>query len=299
MTLTRFVTRVLAGLLGGALLLAPASVPAASAATKNLQVMSWNMCGSQRSTWNCGAYGTPQDKIDVVKYHVDRDYVQAILLQEVCKNDLALLMTTLGAGWSSDFAPYQWSQDGVRWDSRCGDDDGRSDPIGTAVVVKAGMSDARTYAITEPWTGLNDPFHCVTATYWNVRLCSVHLAAKESNPDHPEWEYADDQMVDIKNIVSGFPDVVFGGDFNVQSPDLPGYDRAWVWPADLYYAGEGTSGYQECDQDSQIWERTGRVTHDSNIKIDYIFTSEKRRWCAVADSKFSDHHVMISSIEVG
>ncbi|MEU3827503.1 MULTISPECIES: endonuclease/exonuclease/phosphatase family protein [unclassified Streptomyces] len=289
--------KILSGL--AALLVLGAAAPAASATeSKNLQVMSWNMCGSQRDTWNCAGTGTPDQKTDVVKYHVDHDYVQAALLQEVCEDDLTLLMSKLGPGWSKSFAPYKWSQDGVTWNSRCGNDgpDDRADRIGTAIVIKAGMADAKSYPLTQPWTGLNQPFQCATATWWDVRLCAVHLSRPGVNPDHPDWDYRDDQLKDIKNVTSGFPKVVFGGDFNSQAPDQPGNGDAWIWPADLYSKGPGTPGYTECDQDGA--SRTGRPTHDGGWKIDYVFSSEPRRWCAVADSAFSDHHVMIESVSV-
>ncbi|MEU6843303.1 endonuclease/exonuclease/phosphatase family protein [Streptomyces sp. NPDC046716] len=290
--------RRVAGALSALLLAAVCAAPsaAATAEPKNLQVMSWNMCGSQRDSWNCAGTGTPAQKIGVVKYHVLNNYVQAALLQEVCEDDLAQLMGELGTGWDASFQPYQWSQAGVRWNSRCGNDDGRADRIGTAVVIKAGMADARSHPLTQPWTGLQNPFHCATATYWNVRLCVVHAARLGSNPDHPDWDYRDDQFAEIEGVVRSFPKVVFGGDFNSLSPDDPGNDAAWVWPANLYSKGPGTDGYLECDQAGT--ERVGRPTHDYGAKIDYLFSSEPRRWCAVADSAYSDHHVLIESVSV-
>jgi hypothetical protein len=275
---------------------APAPTPV-SAGPGNLQVMSWNMCGSQRSTWHCDNTGTPEQKIGVVTYHVQNNYVQAALLQEICENDLALLMTRLGTGWSQVFAAYQWSQAGVKSDSRCGNDDGRADRIGTAIVIKAGMSETQRYPTTQPWTGQQRPFHCATATYWGVRLCNAHLSPQGNNPDHPDWEYADDQLAEIRDIVAAFPSVVFGGDFNVQPPDATANPRAWLWPDGLYATGEGGPGYRECDQEGT--SRTGGSTHDGGWKIDYIFSTESRRWCAIGDSRYSDHHVIIYSVLVG
>src|ERR1041384_8373623 len=50
------------GALLGALLLTVAALapaaPATAAEPKNLQVMSWNMCGSQRASWGCAGTGT-------------------------------------------------------------------------------------------------------------------------------------------------------------------------------------------------------------------------------------------------
>lgn len=45
-------------------------------------------------------------------------------------------------------------------------------------------------------------------------------------------------------------------------------------------------------------EEPGRPTHGFGGKIDYLFSSETRRWCVVADSAYSDHHVMIESVGV-
>ncbi|MFJ7062361.1 endonuclease/exonuclease/phosphatase family protein [Streptomyces microflavus] len=215
---------------------------------KNLQVMSWNMCDVPR--WGCTDTGTSAQKAGVAKMHVDNTWVHAVLLQEVCENTLATLMTELGPGWGN------------------------------------------------PWTGLQAPFHCATAPYRdNVRLCNVHASWLGINPEHPTWDYRDDQFVEIKAVVDQFPRTVFGGDFNARSPDVPNNDHAWVWPQGLYSQGPGTDGYQECDRTGT--SRTGRPTHGSGVKIDYVFSSETRRWCAVADTVYSDHHVMIESVAVG
>jgi hypothetical protein len=285
--------RKLAGLMAAALLAALVPASAARAAEpKNLQVMSWNMCGSQNPSWGCATHGGPQDKIDVVKYHVETNFVQAALLQEVCENDLTALMSQLGSGWSKAFQPYQYSSDGVRRNNTCGGT--RTDRIGTAIVIKAGLADARAYEIEQSWTGQARPFHCATATYWGARLCNVHLSPKGNNPDHPDWDYADDQMTDIAAIVAGYPTLVMGGDFNVSPPDKPGNARAWVWRDGPYNAG-----YRECDQEGDV--RDGRPTIGDPVtgtKIDYIFSTETKRWCAVGDSAYSDHNVVIYSVAV-
>ncbi|WP_329156730.1 endonuclease/exonuclease/phosphatase family protein [Streptomyces anulatus] len=270
-----------------------AAPPAVAAEPKNLQVMSWNMCDVPR--WNCTGTGTSAQKAGVVKYHVDNSYVQAALLQEVCENTLATLMTQLGPGWSRTFHPYQWSQNGARHDSPCVE--GAPERVGTAIVVKAGMGNARKIPTTQPWTGLQAPFQCANATYWDVELCNVHASWLGINPDHPDWDYRDDQFAEIKTVVDAFPRTVFGGDFNAQAPDVPNNTSPWVWPQGLYSQGPGTPGYQECDQTGT--SRTGRPTHASGVKIDYLFSTETRRWCVVADSAYSDHHVMIESVAVG
>jgi endonuclease/exonuclease/phosphatase family metal-dependent hydrolase len=284
------------GALLGALLLTVAALapaaPATAAEPKNLQVMSWNMCGSQRASWGCAGTGTPQNKIDVVKHHVAESFVQAALLQEVCENDLTLLMSQLGSGWSKAFQPYQWSEDGVRGNNTCGETGGRQDRIGTAIVIKAGMASPQAYTTTQPWTGQNRPFHCATATYWNIRLCNAHLTPAKGNPNEPTWEYADDQLAEIKRITGGFPNVVIGGDFNVEPPYYAGNARGWLWPAGFYATAAGAAGYAECDRGQD------RDTHDGGWKIDYIFSSETKRWCGVGNSAYSDHHVVLYSIEV-
>ncbi|MEU7113644.1 endonuclease/exonuclease/phosphatase family protein [Streptomyces sp. NPDC046182] len=273
-----------------------ASVAATPPPGTNLQVMSWNMCGVER--WGCTGTGTAAEKADVVKQYVQSHYVQAVLLQEVCTSGLDDLMTKLGAGWSKSFAPYHWSQKGVRTASPCATGAG-SDPndlVGTAIVVKAGLADAQQYPTTQPWTGLNPPFQCATATYFGVRLCNVHVSTKNANPEHPDWDYRDDQLAEIQRVVSGFPKVAFAGDFNASPPDRAGNPDAWIWPAGLYSQGPGTPGYQECDQQGAV--RDGRDTHDGGWKLDYLFSSEARRWCLVADTPRSDHHVLIESVTI-
>ncbi|WP_308369411.1 MULTISPECIES: endonuclease/exonuclease/phosphatase family protein [unclassified Streptomyces] len=262
----------------------------------DLQVMSWNMCGSQRATWHCEGTGTPDQKTSMVTHHVDTNRVQAALLQEVCEDDLTLLMSKLGPDWSKNFEPYQWAQDGKKWPSRCGEDTGRADRIGTAIVVKGQISDARQYPITQPETGQQSPLQCATALAWGVRLCSVHAARVGANPDLPKEDYRDEQFAELKAIVDTFPKTVFGGDFNSLSPDDPNNTAASVWPVGLYSTGPGTPGYQECDQSGT--SRTGRPTHAFGGKIDYIFSSETKRWCTVTDTPYSDHHILIESLSL-
>ncbi|MGI5451282.1 endonuclease/exonuclease/phosphatase family protein [Streptomyces sp. CA-243310] len=261
----------------------------------SLQVLSWNMCGPQRATWNCSGTGTPEDKVGVITRQVAVNRVEAALLQEVCEDDLTLLMSRLGTGWNKTFAPYQWSQEGKKSNSRCGEDTGRADRIGTAIVVKGQISDANTYPLTQPTTGLQSPFQCATATASNTRLCSVHASRRGVNPDHPDWDYRDDQLAEIKAVVNGHPRVVFGGDFNALPPHDPDNTTAWVWPAGLYPNAAGAPGYEECDQNNATG--TTRPTHASGAKIDYIFTSLPKNWCTVTTTPHSDHRVLIESIK--
>ncbi|MEU2655991.1 endonuclease/exonuclease/phosphatase family protein [Streptomyces sp. NPDC007325] len=262
---------------------------------RTLQVMSWNMCGPERASWGCGGTGTPEEKIGVVTGNVTVNRVGAALLQEVCEDDLTLLMTRLGASWNSTFQPYAWSQEGKKTPSRCGEDGtGRPDRIGTAIVAEGPLDDARSYPTTQPVTGLNTPFHCATATAWKVRLCTVHAARLGAEQSQPTWDYRDDQFAQIKAVVDTFPRTVFGGDFNALSPDTPNNTAAWIWPAGLYSTGPDTPGYQECDQTGTA--RTGRPTHKSGVKIDYIFASEQRNWCTVITTPYSDHRVLIESL---
>ncbi|KZV90332.1 hypothetical protein EXIGLDRAFT_770900 [Exidia glandulosa HHB12029] len=268
------------------------TIALALAETRNLQLMSWNICGSQDEDWGCAKFGTTADKIGVVKYHVEENFVNAALLQEICENDLTALVDGLGSGWSAAFRPYQWSQDGVLSNNKCGN--GRTDRIGTAIVVHAGYTAAQLYNTTQPWRGQNRPFHCVTATWWGTRLCVVHLtpAHGNTNPDNYDWEYADDQMKEIKAVVDGYPKVAFGGDFNVQPPYFAGNQRAWLWPSGFYSTGPGVAGYSDCDQGLD------RDTHDGGYKIDFVFSKMEKRWCAVGASAYSDHHVLIYSLAI-
>ncbi|MCX5199353.1 endonuclease/exonuclease/phosphatase family protein [Streptomyces sp. NBC_00249] len=271
-----------------------------------LQVMSWNMCGPQRAAYHCEGTGTPQEKIDVITSQVTVSRVEAVLLQEVCEDDLTLLMTKLGPGWSKTFETYQWlNNDGTKNNSRCGEATGRADRLGTAIVAKGQMSDARPYPTTQPTAGQQTPFHCATASKWGVRLCTVHATRVGANPNDPKADSRGQQFAEIKAIVDTFPRVVFGGDFNARSPDDPKNTAAAVWPAGLYSTGPGTPGYQECDQKGT--SRTGSPTHTTaatatspaiEAKIDYIFSDQPRNWCTVTTTTRSDHRFLIESLTV-
>ncbi|GLY04136.1 MULTISPECIES: endonuclease/exonuclease/phosphatase family protein [Actinoplanes] len=296
--------RKLRAALTGALMMLATLLPvspaaAAAPAGTNLQLMSWNMCGSQRASWNCGAYGTVADKLGVIEDHIAKNYVQALLLQEICEDDLTALMGRLGSVWHKNFAPYYYSNNGVLTNSRCGEDgSSRQDRIGTAIVIGAGLSNPKTLTTTQPWNGQNTVQQCATATYFdNIRLCNLHLARYGVNPDHPTWDYADDQLAEVKAEVDKYDRVAFGGDLNVTPPDWPGNSRAWVWPADLYW--NGTTGYRECDQsDPANPLRTGRSTTVWNVKFDHVFSTEPWRWCAVASTPYSDHAAVIFSMKI-
>ncbi|WP_234382611.1 endonuclease/exonuclease/phosphatase family protein [Streptomyces sp. XY332] len=272
----------------------------------SLQVMSWNMCGPQRSSYHCEGTGTPEDKANVVTTQVAVNRVEAVLLQEVCEDDLTLLMTKLGPGWSKAFDNYQWlNNDGTRKNSRCGEDTGRADRIGTAIVVKGQMTDARTYPTTQPTAGQQTPFHCATASNWDVRLCTVHATRVGANLSNPTQDFRGQQFAEIKTIVDTFPKTVFGGDFNSRSPDDPKNPAPGVWPVGLYSTGPSTPGYQECDQNGT--SRTGRPTHTTaatettpaiEAKLDYIFSNQTRNWCTVTPTIKSDHSIVIESVTI-
>ncbi|GGT34441.1 endonuclease/exonuclease/phosphatase family protein [Streptomyces purpureus] len=307
----------------GAALLPLSATPAASATgmttteVRNLQVMSWNMCGVER--WNCQEQGTAQQKIDVVKYHVEKNYVQAALLQEICKNDADTLLTTLNGvspGWKMSFQPYRWSYtNGTTKLSACktdadGNDIEPGNVAGTAIVVKAGLANPTAYNLPQPRNAVYPPFHCATATWWDVRLCNAHVVTPPK-PTETRPDLRKEQIAEIKRIATSFPKVVLGGDFNTPAPDTLKASEAPVpattvetdagtadiWGEGLYGRGPGTPGLLECDQEGTA--RTGRPTYDGTTKkLDYLFSNQERRWCAVADSAYSDHHVLIKSMAV-
>ncbi|MEU8776889.1 endonuclease/exonuclease/phosphatase family protein [Streptomyces sp. NPDC048606] len=267
-----------------------------------LQVMSWNMCGPRRATYNCDLAVTPEMKVKVVTDQVARNRVEAVLLQEVCEDDLALLMTRLGPGWSKSFEQYEWAQfvGGERrtWKSRCGEDDGgRADRVGTAIVARGALTDARKYPVVQPEQGQQTPFQCATATLRDVRLCSVHATRVGANPHDPTQDLRDEQYAQIRDVVRTFPRVVFGGDFNSRPPEDPTGGKA-AWPAGLYSTGPGTPGYRECDQSGTA--RVGRPTYNPTpAKLDYLFSSESPRWCTVTETPASDHRFLVESVGLG
>ncbi|MFF2568398.1 endonuclease/exonuclease/phosphatase family protein [Streptomyces sp. NPDC101191] len=283
------------------------TVAAAPPPGTNLQVLSWNMCDVVR--WGGCAERRTAQKVALLKQKVQENYVQAMLLQEVCQSTLSALLTQLGPAWSAEFAPYHWSQKGALTVSPCETKPGTSEPldpnddVGTAIVVKAGLSDPVAYPTVRASTELVPPLQCATATYFEVRLCAVHSPRQASDRDFPQLDYRDDYQLALKDIVEDSPQVVFGGDFNATPPDL-GPANAKVWkPAELY-AGSGTPGYAECDQQNHPGTRNGTATHDSGVKIDYIFGSLPGRWCIVepkapeGQTNLSDHRYLIYSVAV-
>ncbi|MER6779510.1 MULTISPECIES: endonuclease/exonuclease/phosphatase family protein [unclassified Streptomyces] len=281
-----------------------ASVAATPPAGTNLQVLSWNMCDVVR--WGGCAERQTDAKVALLKQQVQQRYVQAMLLQEVCQSTLRKLTAELGPAWSVSFQPYHWSQKGVITTvSPCETKPGTSEPldpnddVGTAIVVKAGLSAPLKYPMVQPSTALVPPFHCATADYFEVRLCAVHSPRElsEEDPDYPGLDYRDDYQLAVSDIVEDSPKVVFGGDFNTLPPDAGAkYARVWK-PADLY------SAYKECDQ-KNFPGRTGTATHSSNTKLDYLFSNLKPRSCFVeptapeGQKNLSDHRFLIYSVEV-
>ncbi|MGJ7417705.1 endonuclease/exonuclease/phosphatase family protein [Streptomyces cinereoruber] len=287
-----------------------AAAPPPPAGT-NLQVLSWNVCDVVR--WGGCTERRTAEKVALLKRQVTEKYVQAMLLQEVCQSTLKELLGQLGPAWSAHFTPYHWSQKGVLTASPCATKPGTSQPadpdddVGTAIVVKASLEDPVQYPMIRASTQLVPPFQCATATYFGVRLCNAHLPRSQSDDDFPGLDYRDDHMLAVKDVVDDHPQVVFGGDFNTQPPDA-GPSSAKVWkPAELYSTGTGQPGYAECDQaglPGTTKPRNGRPTHDSNVKIDYLFGSLPGRWCEVepeapaGTANLSDHRYLIYSTVV-
>ncbi|MFI5932136.1 endonuclease/exonuclease/phosphatase family protein [Actinoplanes sp. NPDC051494] len=303
MILRRLRTAFAAALLTLACLVPASPAVAAAPAGTNLQLMTWNMCGSQRDTYHCRSprnYGTFADKMGVIKAGIRDNYVQALLLQEICENDLAALMADLGSGWGRAFSPYRFSIEGSLSDVKCGNDNStRHDRYGTAIVIKAGLSDPQIVTTDQPWwRGLQRPVQCATATYFNnIRLCNLHLTPAGGDEVHPLWEFADDQLDTVKEVAGGYADVAFGGDFNLEPPDAAGNTRAGLWPdTGLYW--NGATGYRECDQrDATNPVRDGRATV-SQGKYDYVFSSRPWRWCALEATAYSDHAALIYSMQI-
>ncbi|MFF5973454.1 endonuclease/exonuclease/phosphatase family protein [Streptomyces sp. NPDC012769] len=299
------------GMAAAAALVIVGAVPGGSAAVPppagtNLQVLDWNMCDVPR--WGCGERKVTE-KVALLKQKVQDKYVQAMLLQEVCQSTLTELTSQLGTAWSVNFTPYHWSQKGALTVSPCETLPGTSQPkdaddnVGTAIVVKAGLADPVRYPMLQPQTALVPPFQCATATYFEVRLCNVHSPRSESDQDFPQLDYRDDYQLAVKDVVEDFPQVVFGGDFNTRTPEA-GAEHAKVWkPAELYGL-PGEAGYAECDQQNYPNRRTGAPTHEAGVKLDYLFSNLKGRWCDVepkapeGETNLSDHRFLIYSVEV-
>ncbi|MGW0814433.1 endonuclease/exonuclease/phosphatase family protein [Streptomyces viridiviolaceus] len=254
------------------------------AADRTLTVATWNMCGVRQ--WGCADTGSAAAKRRAVERLVGAG-ADVVLLQEACATHAESVRKALGKSWKLSFRPYTWRDRGGRTGTvPC--EGGGLGKAGLALLSAHPLSSVRSVPSLQPSVGLRRGILCATVAAFDVRVCNAHLSVPGSDRAHPDWEYRDDQL---EALVAAVPQrrAVFGGDFNLNPPGARN-PSSWVWPSAAYRA------YRECDQTSAS-DRSGRPTHVSGHKLDYLFTGLPRSGCTVRDTGVSDHRALLMRVD--
>ncbi|MFF9817932.1 endonuclease/exonuclease/phosphatase family protein [Streptomyces sp. NPDC014006] len=275
---------VLLGLATAAALLQTAGPTPSAASGGSLTVATWNMCGVRQ--WGCAGTGSRQAKKAQVELLVHAGGAQVVFLQEACAADVEAVRAELGDRWHTAFHSYAWGDRSGRVSTvRCAEPD--QGAAGLAILSAFPLSAVGTVPAQQPSVGLRRGILCASLTARAVRLCTAHLSPAGSDRAHPRWELRDDQL---KALVTAVPQrrTVYGGDLNVRPPGS-GNPSTWVWPPGPYTV------HRECDQASPT-ARSGRATHRSGHKLDYLFTGFPRTRCQVYDTSASDHSALLVEV---
>ncbi|MGW5275161.1 endonuclease/exonuclease/phosphatase family protein [Streptomyces sp. NPDC004044] len=251
-----------------------------------LRIATWNMCGVRQ--WNCKDTGSSRQKVQALKRLAAVDGARVIMLQEVCAGDLASARKELGQGWRSTFRAYAYRDArGRQTEVRCAER--RQGQAGFAILASSPLSRVSVVPSRQPDTGLRRGILCATLASRGVQVCNAHLTLPGGDRAHPDWEYRDDQLSSLVGAADAR--TVFGGDLN-SAPPSAGSQDSWIWPYDMY------RNYQECDQDSAS-SRSGRATHLTGHKVDYLFTALPRTHCSVRATEASDHLALVMGVRAG
>ncbi|MEB8343056.1 endonuclease/exonuclease/phosphatase family protein [Streptomyces endophyticus] len=257
------------------------------AGSRTLTVATWNMCGVER--WHCDGTGDRRAKRGEVVGLATARGARVVFLQEACASDVSAVRARLGRSWHSVFRPYSWRSKAGRTSTvRCGS--GSRDAAGFAMLSAYPLSHVRTVASRQPTVGLRRGVVCASVAAHRLTVCNAHLSRPGDDLAHPRWELRDDQLKALTGAARGRR-VVYGGDLNVDPPSGRN-PVAWVWPSAPY----GTQ--RECDQRSAS-ARSGRATHVSGHKLDYLFTGLPRAGCTVRDTGDSDHYAVLLRVRTG
>ncbi|WP_445527361.1 endonuclease/exonuclease/phosphatase family protein [Streptomyces cyslabdanicus] len=274
--------------LAAALTAGRASGPArSSAAERTLTVATWNMCGVEQ--WNCRGTGSRAVKRGELEGLVNRSGARVVLLQEACAGDLETVRAALGRTWHTEFRPYTWRDASGRTSGvRCAEPG--QGAAGFALLSSYRLSAVATVTAQQPTAGLRRGILCATIASRGLRVCTAHLSPRGSDRAHPDWELRDDQLRALAAAVPARR-TVYGGDLNVDPPG-PRNPSSWVWSGGPYRT------HRECDQASAS-SRSGRATHLSGHKLDYLFTGLPRVRCTVRDTGASDHFALLLQVRTG
>ncbi|WP_107469914.1 endonuclease/exonuclease/phosphatase family protein [Streptomyces sp. 3211] len=265
---------------------APDAVAGPDAPTgHDVSVATWNMCGVRQ--WNCEKTGSPKEKFQQLRELIDDSDVHVLLLQEVCSQDLVSSARSLGPQWHSAFEPYaEVDEAGRRSPVDCtGQGRGQA---GYGLLAGSALTDVELVPTEQPTVGLHRGILCARVPAQGLRVCNAHLSLRESDAEHPEWDFRDDQLSSLVATASTDAGTVFGGDFNSPPPVGDRNTSAWIWPSETY------TTYRECDQKGG--SRSGRATLKDGTKIDYLFTGLPRTSCTVVDTKVSDHRPLVMRV---
>lgn len=260
--------------------------PLPTAVPGELRIATWNMCDVRQ--WNCQDTGSSRQKLQALKRLAAVDDAQVIMLQEVCAGDLASARKELGNGWRSTFRAYAYRDArGRQTEVRCAER--RQGQAGFAILASSPLSRVALVPSRQPAVGLRRGILCATVASHDVQVCNAHLTLPGSDRAHPDWEYRDDQLSSLVGAADAR--TVFGGDLN-SAPPSAGSQDSWIWPYDMY------RGYRECDQRSAS-SRSGRATHLTGHKVDYLFTALPRTHCSVRATGVSDHLALVMGVRPG
>lgn len=248
-------------------------------------VATWNMCGVRQ--WSCEKTGGPKEKLRQLSELIGDSGVQVLLLQEVCSEDLQSFARALGPQWHTAFEPYaEVDSAGGRKAVGC-TGQGRGE-AGYGLLAGSPLSDVEAIPTEQPTVGLHRGILCARVPAQRLRVCNAHLSLRESDDEHPDWDFRDDQLSSLVAAASTDAATVFGGDFNSPPPVGDRNTSAWIWPSEAY------TTYRECDQKGS--SKKGRATLKDGTKIDYLFTRLPRTACEVVDTKASDHRPLVMRV---
>ncbi|MEU9301006.1 endonuclease/exonuclease/phosphatase family protein [Streptomyces sp. NPDC048269] len=261
----------------------PASVTDGN--STEVSVATWNMCGVRQ--WSCEDTGSPKEKFQQIRDLVGDSDVRVLLLQEVCSEELTSAALRLGPEWHSVFEPYaEVDAAGTSTRVECtGQGQGQA---GYGLLAAAPLTDVEAVPTDQPTVGLHRGILCARVPALGLRVCNAHIALRESDEAHLDWDFRDDQLRSLFEAAAADSRTVLGGDFNSPPPVGNRASSAWIWPAEAY------TTYRECDQKGS--SRTGRPTHTDGTKIDYLFTTLPRKACKVVDAKTSDHRAVVMRV---
>jgi hypothetical protein len=289
----------------------PAATSAVSVAPASVKVMTWNVCAnSAPRTDDKGqavcANGRQTDKVAAgIKWHIGRhDGLDAVLLQEICYDDVEKLRDLMGAGWKFGFSGILDrgsgpTKGGTIVKRQCVGGRGQ---FGVAVGVKASdvSFDRYHYATRnvpnarDVWGHWNVHQAAVCANALGTRFCGTHLTPWKGG--HSDWsdqhasEFLTSQYGQVGELTgwgSGHARVVLGGDLNSSPTRSSSLTGQMLDP--LYDA------YKECSQDAAGGARTGKGTFQNQngtrgSKLDYVFATPS----AQASCYVTDQHVTLS-----